>query len=129
VAPLPVTLIPKPYNCLYSLRQSRRLSGRVTVVRTSNKTVSPVLQLAVEFVEHEVTEQWRKRTSLRSSFHAIDYLVAPFGEIDLIAGAFNPPPPLCANLATAFLQIGQGRDRDRDLYGVTIKRSVTALSS
>jgi hypothetical protein len=29
VAPLPVTLIPKPYNCLYSLRQSRRLSGRV----------------------------------------------------------------------------------------------------
>ena len=26
---LPVTLIPKPYNCLYSLRQSRRLSGRV----------------------------------------------------------------------------------------------------
>ena len=42
----------------------------VTVVRTANKTVSPVLQLAVEFVEHEVTEQWRKRTSLRSSFHA-----------------------------------------------------------
>src|ERR1017187_8957587 len=42
----------------------------VTVVRIANKTVSPVLQLAVEFVEHEVTEQWRKRTSLRSSFHA-----------------------------------------------------------
>jgi hypothetical protein len=30
VTSLPVTLIPKPYNCLYSLRQSRRLSGRVT---------------------------------------------------------------------------------------------------
>jgi hypothetical protein len=29
VTSLPVTLIPKPYNCLYSLRQSRRLSGRV----------------------------------------------------------------------------------------------------
>src|SRR5271163_1951827 len=42
----------------------------VTVVRIANKTVSPVLQLAVEFVEHEVTEQWRKRSSLRSSFHA-----------------------------------------------------------
>jgi hypothetical protein len=32
----------------------------VTVVRIANKTVSPVLQLAVEFVEHEVTEQWAK---------------------------------------------------------------------
>jgi hypothetical protein len=30
VTSLPVTLIPKPYNCLYSLRQSRRLSGRVS---------------------------------------------------------------------------------------------------
>src|ERR1700704_2558269 len=42
----------------------------VTVVRIANITVSPVLQLAVEFVEHEVTQQWRKRASLRSSFHA-----------------------------------------------------------
>ena len=42
----------------------------VTVVRITNEAVSPVLQLAVEFVEHEVTEQWRKRSSLRSSFHA-----------------------------------------------------------
>src|ERR1700691_5053554 len=32
----------------------------VTVVRIANKTVSPVLQLAVEFVEHEVTQQWRR---------------------------------------------------------------------
>jgi len=27
---LPATLIPQPYNCLYSLRHSRRLSGRVS---------------------------------------------------------------------------------------------------
>src|SRR5206468_6164932 len=39
----------------------------VTVVRITNEAVPPVLQLAVEFVEHEVTEQWRKRSSLRSS--------------------------------------------------------------
>src|SRR5882757_933703 len=38
--------------------------------RITNEAVSPVLQLAVESVEHEVTEQWRKRSSLRSSFHA-----------------------------------------------------------
>jgi hypothetical protein len=41
VTSLPVTLIPKPYNCLYSLRQSRRLSGRVRrrrcLVVTKNK--------------------------------------------------------------------------------------------
>src|ERR1700682_6516925 len=42
----------------------------VTVVRITNEAVPPVLQLAGEFVEHEVTEQWRKRSSLRSSFHA-----------------------------------------------------------
>src|ERR1700681_4077613 len=42
----------------------------VTIVRIANKAVSAALQFAVEFVEHEVTEQWRKRTSLRSSFHA-----------------------------------------------------------
>src|SRR4029077_12048600 len=42
----------------------------VTVVRITNEAVFPVLQLAVEFVEPEITEQWRKRSSLRSSFHA-----------------------------------------------------------
>src|SRR5450755_3375359 len=46
----------------------------------------------------------------------IDRLVAPFGEIDVIAGAFNPHPPLCANLAIALFQIGQGRERDLDRY-------------
>src|SRR5450759_2137494 len=42
----------------------------ITVVRVSNEAVAPMLHLPVEFVEHEVTEQWRKRTSLRSSFYA-----------------------------------------------------------
>src|SRR5450759_4079092 len=42
----------------------------ITVIRISNEAMTPALQLPVEFVEHEVTEQWRKRTSLRSSFHA-----------------------------------------------------------
>src|SRR5712672_1396369 len=42
----------------------------VTVVRITNEAVSSALQLAVEFVEHEVTKQWRKRSSLRSPFHA-----------------------------------------------------------
>jgi hypothetical protein len=39
-ASLTVTLIPKPYNCLYSLRQSRSLSGKVTVFRRSTERAS-----------------------------------------------------------------------------------------
>ena len=31
----------------------------ITVVRISNETMTPALQLPVELVEHEVTEQWR----------------------------------------------------------------------
>src|ERR1019366_10711838 len=42
----------------------------ITVVRVSNEAMAPALQLPVEFVEHEVTEQWRKWTSLWSPFHA-----------------------------------------------------------
>src|SRR5947207_2786285 len=42
----------------------------VTVIRISNEVMAPALQLPVEFVEHEVTEQWRKWTSLWSPFHA-----------------------------------------------------------
>src|SRR4029077_1942090 len=42
----------------------------VTVVRETNKAMSSALQLPVQFVEHEVAEQWRKWTSLRSSLHA-----------------------------------------------------------
>src|ERR1700681_3838422 len=32
--------------------------------------MAPALQLPVEFVEHEVTEQWRKWSPLRSPFYA-----------------------------------------------------------
>src|SRR5713226_894390 len=42
----------------------------VTVIRITNEAMTPALQLPIEFVEHEVAEQWRKRTSLRSPFHA-----------------------------------------------------------
>ena len=42
----------------------------VTVVRIANKAMSAALQLPVEHIEHEVTQQWRKRASLRSPFHA-----------------------------------------------------------
>src|SRR5712692_7247613 len=42
----------------------------VAVVRVANIAMSPALQLTVEFVEHEVGQQWRKWTSLWSAFHA-----------------------------------------------------------
>src|SRR5260370_19559012 len=42
----------------------------VAVVRVANVAMSPALQLTVEFVEHEVGQQWRKWTSLWSAFHA-----------------------------------------------------------
>jgi hypothetical protein len=32
--------------------------------------MAPALQLPVEFIEHEIAEQWRKWTPLRSPFHA-----------------------------------------------------------
>src|SRR6185312_10005854 len=51
-------------------RSSDLANVDVTVVRITNKAMSTALQLAVEFIEHEVTQQWRKRSSLRSSFHA-----------------------------------------------------------
>src|SRR5689334_1209770 len=35
----------------------------ITVVRISNEAMAPALQLPVEFIEHEVAEQWRKWTS------------------------------------------------------------------
>jgi len=42
----------------------------VAVVRISNEAMPSTLQLPVKFVEHEVTQQGRKWTSLWSSFHA-----------------------------------------------------------
>jgi hypothetical protein len=46
VTSLPVTLIPKPYNCLYSLRQSRRLSGRVILVAMREEILHEIRRLA-----------------------------------------------------------------------------------
>src|SRR5262249_25256208 len=42
----------------------------ITVVRVSNEAMASALQSPVEFIEHEVAEQWRKWASLRSPFHA-----------------------------------------------------------
>src|SRR5437773_1955716 len=42
----------------------------ITVVRIAYVAMTPALQLPVEFVEHEVAEQWRKWSPLRSPFHA-----------------------------------------------------------
>src|SRR5215510_3203755 len=42
----------------------------IAIVGIANKAVSPPLQLPVEFVEHEIAEQWRKRAPLRGTFHA-----------------------------------------------------------
>ena len=39
----------------------------ITIIRVSNKAMAPVLQLPVEFVEHEVAEQWRKVVPLAES--------------------------------------------------------------
>src|SRR3982750_3259966 len=40
----------------------------ITIVRITNKAQSTALQLPVEFVEHEITEQGGKRTALRRPF-------------------------------------------------------------
>src|SRR6516162_6635353 len=52
------------------IRRLNRSKAFGAITRISNETMTPPLQLPVEFVEHEVTEQWRKWTPLRSPFHA-----------------------------------------------------------
>jgi hypothetical protein len=49
---------------------SSEARNRTEVVRVSNEAMASALRLPVEFIEHEVTEQGRKWTSLRSPFHA-----------------------------------------------------------
>ena len=44
---LPVTLIPQPYNCPYSLRQSRRLSGRVIKMALKLATTARKLKVTI----------------------------------------------------------------------------------
>src|SRR5262252_2046514 len=54
----------------HSLSRPFAANVDVAVVRVSNKTKTPTLQLPVEFVEHEIAEQRRKWTTLRSPLHA-----------------------------------------------------------
>jgi Sulfatase-modifying factor enzyme 1 len=99
---------------------------RVTVVRIANKTVSPVLQLAVEFVEHEVTEQWRKRTPLRSSFHArADQSVLHHPGIQECPDELQQPLVLDAlgNLAHQFVVI----DSIKEFFQIEIDHPSVAL--
>src|SRR3972149_4404964 len=42
----------------------------IAVVRVPHEAVASSLQLPIQLVEHDVTEQWRKRAPLRSPFHA-----------------------------------------------------------
>src|SRR2546422_1461946 len=53
----------------HSLTRALAANVDVAVVRVANIAMSPALQLTVEFVEHEVGQQWRKWTSLWSAFH------------------------------------------------------------
>src|ERR1700674_2739078 len=59
-------------HCSFACRRRLIAAHRssVTVVRISNEAMSSALQLPVEFVEHEVAEQWRKWSPLGSTFHA-----------------------------------------------------------
>src|SRR5215469_777059 len=54
----------------HPLTRSLAPNINVTVVRVANKAMSSVLQFPVEFVEHEVTQQWRERSPLWGPFHA-----------------------------------------------------------
>src|ERR1700737_906121 len=98
----------------------------VTIVRIANKAVSPVLQFAVEFVEHEVTQQWRKRSSLRSSFHAgADQSVLSHPRIEECPDELQQPLVLDAlgKLAHQFVMI----DSIKELFQIEINHPSAAL--
>ena len=42
----------------------------VAVIRVSHETVATVLKFAIQFVQHEIREQWRERTTLRGALPA-----------------------------------------------------------
>src|ERR1051326_3167720 len=64
-----------------------------TVVRVANKTMSPVLQRPVEFVEHEVAEQWREWSPLWGPFYAwADQPVLHHPSIQECPDEFQQPP-------------------------------------
>src|SRR5258705_553966 len=98
----------------------------VTVVRITNKAVSAALQLAVEFIEHEVTQQWRKRSSLRSSFHAgADQSVLHHPGIEECPDELQQPLVLDAlgDLAHQFVVI----DSIKELFQIEIDHPSVAL--
>src|SRR5215207_8751905 len=99
----------------------------VAVVRITNEAVSPVLQLTVEFVEHEVTEQWRKRSSLRSPFHArADQPVLHHPGIEECPDELQQPLVLDAfgDLAHQFVMI----DSIEELFQIEINHPAVACS-
>src|SRR5271165_6906182 len=76
----------------HPLTRLRAADVNITVVRVANKAMSSVLQLAVEFVEHEVTQQWRKRSPLRGPFRArTDQPVLHHPSIEECSDEFQQP--------------------------------------
>jgi hypothetical protein len=51
----------------------------VTVVRIANKAVSALLQFAVEFIEHEVTKQWRDYSPYAKGNFTFDRVICGWG--------------------------------------------------
>src|SRR5205823_395021 len=43
----------------------------VTVIRVSHEPVAATLKLAIQFIQHEIREQWREWTALRGPFPAL----------------------------------------------------------
>src|SRR6187455_3290158 len=42
----------------------------VAVIRISHESVATTLKFAIQFIQHEIREQWRKRAALRGAFPA-----------------------------------------------------------
>src|SRR5258705_2169830 len=98
----------------------------VTVVRIANKAMSAALQLPVEHIEHEVTQQWRKRASLRSPFHAwADQPVLHHPGIQECPDEFQQPLVLdtLGDLAHQFVVI----DSIEEFFQVEINHPAVAL--
>jgi hypothetical protein len=54
----------------HSLTRPFAANVDIAVVRVANEAMSAALQLAVEVVEHEIAEQWRKWAPVRGPIHA-----------------------------------------------------------
>ena len=49
----------------------------VTVIRVPHKSVAATIELAIQFIQHEVREQRRERTALRGPFPALRRTATP----------------------------------------------------